>query len=471
MPTILGANSVSGYEISNSLRFNNDDSPYLSRTPSSAGNRRTFTLSVWLKLQAGTTGERGILSGDDGSDGNNNFSYIDIRSNDDMQYYDYEGGENAQINTNTKLRDPAAWYHLVVAFDTTQSTASNRVKFYINGVLETSFSTANYPSQNHQTRFTNNNPLHISAYPDQNISYYDGYMAEYHLVDGQQLSPTDFGEYDNNGEWIPKAYEGTYGTNGFYLEFKETGTDQNSSGIGADTSGNDNHWAVTNLAATDVTTDTPTNNFATFNSIQPSNGGTFAEGNLQGTTGAGGSSIFSTIAVASGKWYAEFICTAKTASHFFIGVCEADNNTGLASFHEGANVSGVTAIGYGFTNNAGKVSYGNGVSDDYSGNAPDVGDVISVALDVDNGTVIWSTNNTGQGTYTRPTANVPYVFAIGDGQGSATVTVKANFGAEGSFSGTKTAAGNTDANGHGNFFYAVPSGYFALCTKNLAEFG
>jgi len=428
-PTIMPANSVSGgYEIDNSLRFNDNDSARLTRTPSSAGNRRTFTLSVWIKLTVSPAGdsnyERHIFSADDGTGGNNNFDYIAINGLNRIFVYGYTGSENQQVMTTQVLRDPSAWYHLVVAYDTTQSTAADRVKIYLNGSRVTDIQTGNYPSQNLQSKWNNNNAHRIGSYPDQDSQYFDGYMSEYHVIDGAAKAPSDFGEFDDNGVWIPKEYTGSYGTNGFYLEFKETGTSQNSSGIGADTSGNDHHWAVTNFAATDVTTDTPTNNFATFNSIQPSNGGVFAEGNLQATTGAAGSAIFSTIAVASGKWYAEFICTAKTASHFLIGVCEADNSTGLASFHEGANVSGVTAIGYGFTNNAGKVSYGNGVSDAYSGNAPDVGDVISVALDVDNGTVIWSTNNTGQGTYTRPTANVPYVFAIGDGQGSATILSK-----------------------------------------------
>ena len=476
MPTILGANSVSGYEISNSLRFNNDDSPYLSRTPSSAGNRRTFTLSVWLKLQAGTTGERGILSGDDGSDGNNNFSYIDIRSNDDMQYYDYEGGENAQINTNTKLRDPAAWYHLVVAFDTTQSTASNRVKFYINGVLETSFSTANYPSQNHQTRFTNNNPLHISAYPDQNISYHDGYMAEYHLVDGQQLSPTDFGETDDNGVWIPKAYEGTYGTNGFYLQFKQTGTGTDASGMGADTSGNDNHFAVTNLTATDVTTDTPTNNFATLNPLQITNSDiTLSEGNLKHTIVNNWKYTPANMAATNGKWYAEV--KAEDASNFLAGFMALGGDSDKTSVMNTNNtILGTAADGWGmFSPNSGNTSYKNNNHNNtaISGTTIANDDIVMLAMDLDNqkiyfglnGTFINSGNPANQTNpaFTNLAAGPFYAFA----SGGENCTNLWNFGNP----AYAVSSGNADSNGHGNFEYAPPSGFFALCSKNLAEFG
>ena len=231
---IGGANSLTGgYNIDNSLRFNNDDSPDLAYTPSSAGNRRTFTLSVWFKLQAGTTGERVLLSADDagGTNDNTNFDYIAINGNDKIFVYGYEGSENQQLKSTQILRDPAAWYHLVVAFDTTQGTAANRVKIYLNGSQVTVFDTANYPDENFQTRFNNTNPHKISRYPDQAASYFDGYMAEYHLIDGSAKAPTDFGEFNDNNVWIPKAYAGTYGTNGFYLEFKQ------GTGILGDTTG------------------------------------------------------------------------------------------------------------------------------------------------------------------------------------------------------------------------------------------
>ena len=255
---VVGGNESKVYDVENSLRFNNDDSPKLTFTPSSAGNRRTFTLSVWFKLSVYSTGERVLLAADDGTGGNNNFDYIAINGNDKLFVYGYEGSENQQLLSTQLFRDPSAWYHLVVAFDTTQSTASNRIKAYVNGNQITDFDTANYPSQNFQTRFNNNNAQRISSYPDQDTSYFDGYMCEYHLVDGSQLAPTSFGEFDDNGVWIPKKYTGSYGTNGFFLEFKQTGTSANSSGIGADTSGNDNHHSVTAMTSDHITLESPT---------------------------------------------------------------------------------------------------------------------------------------------------------------------------------------------------------------------
>ena len=463
MPTILGANSVSGgYEIDNSLRFNNDDSARLTFTPSSAGNRRTFTVSVWMKLQTGVTGERIFLAADDGTGSNNNFHYMAINSADRLHLYMYEGGEDYVLTGSPLLRDPSAWYHILVAFDTTQGTEANRIKMYINGSQVTSFSTTNYPSLNHDTRYNNNNSQRIGSYPDRDQSYFDGYMAEYHLIDGQQLTPSDFGEYNDNGVWIPKEYEGSYGTNGFYLEFKETGTSQNSSGIGADTSGNDHHWAVTNLAATDVTTDTPTNNFATMNPLlTDTTTVAFSEGNLK-IVATNASTAGSSIAVQNGKWYVEMICTAKTATNALMGISTVDGFDGQRQLDESQN----GGSGHGYVMNATKLPGGASYGASWA-----VDDIMAIALDLDTAqnTVTFYKNNASQGAIDID--NALYVFATGNGQGSATVTMNINFGADDTFAGEITSAGNTDANGEGLFKYTPPSGYYALNTKNLAEFG
>ena len=459
----MPANSVSGgYEIDNSLRFNNDDSARLTFTPSSAGNRRTFTVSVWIKLQAGVTGERCFLAADDGTGGNNNFHYMAINPADRLHLYMYEGAEEYVLTGSPLLRDPSAWYHLVVAFDTTQGTDTNRIKMYINGSQVTSFTTTNYPSQNHQTRYNNNNAQRIGSYPDQDQSYFDGYMAEYHLVDGQQLTPSDFGEYNDNGVWIPKEYEGSYGTNGFYLEFKETGTDADASGIGADTSGNDHHWAVTNLAATDVTTDTPTNNFATMNPLlTDTTTVAFSEGNLK-IVATNASTAGSSIAVQNGKWYVEMICTAKTATNALMGISTVDGFDGQRQLDESQN----GGSGHGYVMNATKLPGGASYGASWA-----VDDIMAIALDLDTAqnTVTFYKNNASQGAIDID--NALYVFATGNGQGSATVTMNINFGADDTFAGEITSAGNTDANGEGLFKYTPPSGYYALNTKNLAEFG
>ena len=462
-PTIMPANSVSGvYEIDNSLRFNDDDSAKLTFTPDSAGNRRTFTLSVWFKLQSTTTTERVLLAADDGTGGNNNFDYIAIHQASKILVYGYTGSENQQLLSTQVLRDPSAWYHLVVAFDTTQGTAANRIKVYLNGSRVTAFGTENYPDQNFQTKINNANAQRISSYPDQDASYFDGYMAEYHLVDGAQKAPSDFGKFDNNNEWVPIKYEGSYGTNGFYLEFKQTGTDADASGIGADTSGNDNHWAVTNLAATDVTTDTPTNNFATMNPLlTDTTTVAFSEGNLK-IVATNASTAGSSIAVQNGKWYVEMICTAKTATNALMGISTVDGFDGQRQLDESQN----GGSGHGYVMNATKLPGGASYGATWA-----VDDIMAIALDLDTAqnTVTFYKNNASQGAIDID--NALYVFATGNGQGSATVTMNINFGADDTFAGEITSAGNTDANGEGLFKYAPPSGYFALNTKNLAEYG
>jgi len=306
MVAILGANSVSGgYEVSNSLRFNDGDSPNLTRTNSSGGNRQVFTHSFWFKrtnpgnidvlFQAGTSEST-----------NTGFYTVTINGSDKLFI---GGAASSYRQTNKLFRDPSAWYHIVLAMDTTDGTADNRLKVYVNGLQETSFTTNNTITQNLNTPVNENGKVHqISGNQIANDFYVAGYLSEYNHIDGQQLTPTSFGEFDDNGVWIPIKYTGSYGTNGFFMQFKQTGTSQNSSGIGADTSGNDNHFAVTNLAATDVTEDTCTNNFATINPLANQfNPAALSEGNTRVDFDNGTSTVYniSTIGVSSGKWYCE----------------------------------------------------------------------------------------------------------------------------------------------------------------------
>jgi hypothetical protein len=239
------------------LRFNSGSSDYLSQTQGS-GNRKTFTVSFWVKKSK--TGNIQFLFNAN-NDSNNNF-YIAFW-NDDTILIQEEASASGVFNlkTNAVYRDVSAWYHIVVKVDTTQATASDRLKLYINGVQITSFSSSIYPSLNYDTRVNNSLALRIGARGDNNL-YLDGYMSEYYFIDGQQLDPTSFGEFDeDSGIWKPIAYTGTYGTNGFYLEFKD------SSALGDDTSGNSNDFTVNNLTSIDQTTDTPTNNFKPKNSF------------------------------------------------------------------------------------------------------------------------------------------------------------------------------------------------------------
>jgi len=484
---ILGANSaVGGYTIDNSLRFNDDDSAYLSRTPGSAGNRRTFTLSVWFKLTVFAGGdanyERQILSADDGTGGNNNFDYIAINNSGQIFIYGYEGAENQQLKSTQLLRDASAWYHLVVAFDTTQATASNRIKVYLNGNQVTAFATANYPSLNFQTRINNTNPHYIGKYPDSNTQYFDGYMAEYHLIDGQQLDASSFGEFDeDSGVWKPKQYAGTYGTNGFYLKFNNTGN------MGEDSSGNDNTWTPTNLSGpVDVTTDTPTNNFAT---ILPMANTSLSEGNLKLTTSRTGywDGTIGTFGVKSGKWYHE-VRMSNTEENFRCVAGWIGNEASQTVVLNGKGVTGdpVTSLFYNYAFLPwASFYYKDGT---YYGTSPTAtsGDIINIAVDFDNGKLWFGINGTYYNNSGSATGNpsagtnesisgigltaseyVPFFQIRSDSSIGGNIMIP-NFGQEGSFAGTETAQGNADGNGYGDFYYAPPTGFLALCTQNLA---
>ena len=452
---VVGGNESKGYEISNSLRFNRGDSPYLNRTPSSAGNRQTWTTSFWIKRTSLGTSQH-IFSTYTGTASIN--TQCDFRTDNTFQFYDHNGSSyNWYYLTNRVFRDPSAWYHFVLAVDTTQSSASDRVKIYVNGVQETSFSSSTNPSENDNTADWNNNSEHRIGRHSSN--YLDGYLTEFHNVDGSQLLPTSFGEFDDNGVWIPKKYTGSYGTNGFFLQFKQTGTSQNSSGIGADTSGQDNHWSVNNLAATDVTEDTCTNNFATLSPIlTDTTRTTFSEGNCKNVN-TNASTAGTTIAVDKGKWYCEMICTAKTAVNAVIGICTVDGFDGERQIDESQN----GGSGHGYVMNATKVPGGASYGATWA-----VDDIMGIALDLDSAqnTITFYKNNSSQGSIDID--NKLYVFANCNGQGSdTTITYSNNFGNP----PHSISSGNTDENGYGNFEYAPPSGYYALCTKNLAEFG
>tara|TARA_Y100001937_G_scaffold99344_1_gene135745 strand:- start:10 stop:1440 length:1431 start_codon:yes stop_codon:yes gene_type:complete len=476
MVAILGANSVSGeYEVSNSLRFNDDDSPYLNKTTGTATNTRIFTYSVWVKR--GNLGDMNLFNGDDGSDGNNNFDAFYFRADHKIFLYGYQGGDRISIVTNRVFRDVSAWYHLVLSCDTTQSSANDRIKLYVNGVQETSFSPHTQPSQNMETYFNGNSiRQQIGRYPDSNSLHFDGYMSEINFVDGQQLLPTSFGEFDNNGVWKPIEYTGTYGNNGFFMEFKQTGTSQNSSGIGADTSGNDNHFAVNNLASTDVTEDTCTNNFCTFNPIDtPQTNPTLSEGNVKLATQASPAYTFdvASFGLQQGKWYWEIKCSGAYDDDYHM--------VGIASTQPTAHNQ---ELGY-FTNDYGL--YGGGGSNSlrygatfYSyGNAINNNDIVGVALDLDNNRLYFSINGTFQNSSDPANGTNPisitdpsstdrgfYFPAVCFLDGSNSATYEGNWGNP-SFS---ISSGNNDGL-YGNFEYSVPSGYYALCTKRLAEFG
>jgi hypothetical protein len=476
---VLGSNSaVAGYEIDNSLRMGpsgGGTTPHvnLRRTLGSAGTEEKFTYSCWVKISAKLEYNFWLLGGSQETSPPNQTTFFRISSDGKLRLSD--GSVN--LNTNRLFRDPSAWYHIVLAVDSTQGTDSNRVKIYVNGVQETSFANEIYPSQNLAFRVLENGVTQsIGTWLDDSGTAYacdDGYISEVYLIDGQQLAPTDFGEFNDNGVWIPKAYDGSYGTNGFKLEFQDSGN------LGDDTSGNGNDFTVNNLTATDQTTDTPTNNFATMNPLANFYAEhTFSEGNCKIVTqNATGHYTYatSTMGVANGKWYAEFKASAKSGGGdwFTVGVAEA---MGTASNLTLGRDTGHTSsanngqIGYlGYSTN---FVYQNDTyyATSYSTDAYGVGDIIGVALNADDNEVTFYKNGTAQNSGTAFTIGASptgfWHFAVGDFE-NQNYTWECNFGNP----SNSISSGNSDANGYGNFEYAPPTNYYSLCSKNLAEYG
>ena len=492
-----GSISTGEYEIDNSLKLEADNSEYMKRVMTATGNRKTFTISVWLKrteLKAGAADAYGhtfFLGGNGGTGTAVQLRFSTSGTNPDA--LQFRINTETDNYTNRVFRDTSAWYHIVLAVDTTQATDSNRLKLYVNGVQETSFATINYPTQNSDTQ----NNLSSSSTYGQEIGAYDsagtyygkfcGYLAEYNHVDGQQLAPTEFGETDDDsGIWKPKAYTGTYGTNGFYLDFAD------AADLGDDESGNGNDFTETNITAADQATDTPTNNFCTLlGQQQDSVVGTEPSIKEGGTTMFGGATssqnAVGTMGVRSGKWYFESTITNSggvgTDNHNF-GVVAADQITALST--GGGNDLGYVSGGWAMSSNS-AARNNNGYASGYNAtSALAVDKIMGVAIDMDNGKIWWhregtwtSLNSTvgNPANGTTPsfsnllTATDEHLLPAGGFYINDNNQVRVmNFGgyAQAVFTAVGTYA---DANGYGSFAYQPPTGFYALCGKNLAEFG
>ena len=488
-----GANQLdTGYEIDNSLRFNDGDSPSLQFTPSSDSNEQTWTVSFWVKRGViGTSSSQMIFMTD-----TNLSEYIfarfcgtEVTGKEDMfQVFMVEpNAREGDVRTARLFRDVSAWYHIVVRCDLTQSTAANRLRIYVNGVEETSFDTASYLNQNDDNINWNSNVKHAIGHQVQSATterFLDGYLAEFYNIDGQSLGPDSFGETNDNGVWIPKDAKNdlTFGTNGFYLEFQQTGTGTNASGMGADTSGNDNHLAVNNLAAIDVTTDTPTNNFATLNSLSNFEGSTLSEGNTKAVTPSSSTTpanknglVPATMGVQNGKWYWEV--KVPTTNYVAVGIIADDKLD--KDYLTGANSSTRIVKGHDGTKHSSNSAGGNYM-------AAYEGSILQVALNLDDGEITFGAGGSwanGSGSTNQTFANSTAAYTdlntssdftnkfilpvVSDENQGTSDTFEMNFGNP----PFAISSSNADANGYGNFEYAVPSGYYSLCTKNLAEYG
>jgi hypothetical protein len=425
------------YQVERSLRFNSADSAYLNRTPASAGNRRTFTYSGWLKRGL-ISGRRSIFSAGTTNTGGQPGGGFYINNSTDKLEVVHGGATSAYLVTTQVFRDPSAWFHLVVAYDTTQASSSDRIKIYINGVQVTSFDTATYPSQNYEFDFNNTIVHAIGSRTDDGTipnTLWDGYMAEVHFIDGSALDPTSFGEFDTDtGVWKPKAYSGSYGTNGFYLDFADNSS---TTALGYDAAGSNdwtpNNFSVTAGAGNDSLVDSPTRygtdtgaggevrgNYCTMSPIDKTSGATLSEGNLKVTTSGANTNIRATFNIpSSGKWYFEA----------FDAVSGGNNLVGLV-----------------------------------------------------NTTVPISSSQTGAtgSIYTGMSGNDYFRFAINKDANTYTIYQDASVLASGSltagmeysiFIATSASGGaSTEFNfGQRPFAYTAPSGFKALCTTNLPE--
>ena len=467
MPLILGTNSIkdTGYDVANSARFDGSNDT-LNRTPSSAGNRKTWTWSGWIKFSDISSANRYITSGYVGSSNTGYFAwYFHTDSKLTIQ-----GWTTNFLVTTQVFRDPTAWQHLVIALDTTQGTASNRLRVYLNGSEITFFSTDNRSSisQNSDLGYNGAGSHVIGGYQSTGSinAGWNGYLTEIAFIDGQQLAPDQFGEFDDSGIWKPIDVSGlTFGTNGFYLDFED------SSALGNDVSGNDNDFTVNNLTAIDQSTDTCTNNFATLNPLDPSpNAVVFSEGNLvvTGSGGNGGRFAGGTIGLNSGKWWCEIKVTTN-GSYPILGIIDSATSFKRdAIYFVDSGQDAINRSGYAVFSNSDIYNNGDDNFGDF-GTTYTTGDIIGVGLDMDASTPTLTFQKNGSNEVTVTTEVPPsgfYTFpAIGIYFASGKAEV--NFGN----SPFSISSGNTDANGYGNFEYAPKTNYLACCTKNLSEYG
>ena len=489
--TLAGSSGQStGYEIDQSIRFNDDDSPALKKTYSGAGTEETFTFSCWVKrgntgASLGGSGNYGLCLFSGGSSVNN---YGEIRfessgygTQDSLFFYNSQGGSvNMQLATNRVFRDPSAWYHIICVMDTTNSVSSERMRMYVNGERETSFNAETYPAKDTVPHFNTATEHGVGVFAvSTDTRHFDGYLAEIHFLDGYAYGPEYFGEFDSSDNWIPKKYSGSYGTNGFKIDGRD------SSDLGDDESGNGNDYTASGLAANDQVSDSPTNNFATLNSIYADVSGinslTLANGNLQGT-GTSGQFDHKTATFnlpQSGKWYFEYYLGGLYTG---FGLCIVGQEGSITGGYGLGNLS--TSQGFGYQNNS--IYNGSGQTTDFGLGNRSAGDIMSAAIDVDNDKVYIGINNTyiaadggndgNPSSGANPTVTTSFSLSTNDiilgfYLSSSSSAVYLNFGQEGTFAGNKTAGGNSDANGIGNFLYSVPTNYLAICSKNLFSSG
>ena len=475
-----------GYDIDNSIMFSTlgtyaDSNSYFyhlmnpggddnwAATSTNGTNARKVTVSLWFKRTL-TTESSHYPRLFDYRAGGVAFS-VYINDSDKLKMYD--DNTSMSMESNMVFRDTSAWYHMVVAIDQTQSTASNRVKVYVNGEQITSWGTEDYGNQNVDLSCfrADSVSFYIGGAANDAGAYFNGYIAEYHFIDGQQLAQTEFGEFSDDGIWIPKEFTGSYGILGHYYNFSD------SSDMGEDFSGNNNDAnnrgsGITNGSARQ-STDTPTNNFCTMNPLWANSYTTYTEGATNvDTTGSGWMSMASTFAVSKGKWYWEF---KRDSGNAFVGIVDTEDT-----------YIPISTAGYffGYNDNSSTNSIGlysaNGQVYNSPGGTPDAAgfttsNIVGVAVDMDNYKLYYHIDGTyagsmdpanGTGGVTIPTTwNSDYIYMGFSGFNGSYVV---NFGG---YTTISISSGASDGNGYGTFEYAPPTNYLSICSQNLASDG
>ena len=472
MSIIIPANTLAaggGFDVANSCRFNIGSSDHLTRSlGGSPTSTRKATWSYWVKRSTLTSSASEMIYSNEVADDNNR-GFIQFEDDDTFRMTDTVS--STQLITNRLFRDVSAFYHIVLAIDTTQGTAANRIKLYVNGVQETSFATASYPDQNDDLKILTGgqtNKQHISKVHG-GSGYFGGYLSEFVFIDGLQLAADQFGEFDeDSGIWKPINVSGlTFGNEGFYLNF------QTAAELGDDVSGNTNDFSESNLTALDQSTDTCTNNFATMLPLTKSTDATLSEGNLNVTYGTASTrrAIFGSIVVTAGKWFCEtkVIATSQTSVEMNLGISNTYNPEAIGNALISANGFTVSL----FPSN-GSLYIGSTRDEQGLGNLA-VNDIIGMAINIDDGTLQFYKNGSALGSANDITTGDSddgelypgFTIANSCSSGGQTFTASHNFGSP----AYSESGGNSDASGFGNFSMSVPSGFFSICTKNLAEYG
>ena len=460
-----GSISTGAYEVDNSSLYEADDPSYIRftniSTYASSARKKKFSMSMWFKLAE--VGKQQMLWSTAAN------GYLVVQASGVIKWQQTYSGVQKTLNTNRVFRDTGAWYHVLIVVDTAQSTEADRTKLYINGVQETSFSSATYPSQNDEAQnvYEQHNYIGTWGGGDHSNTGLSGYVSEFYFLSEIAASPTDLGEFDDDTAiWIPKEYGGTITSPSSYLNFS------NASNLAEATSGQD--WASGNSNNVRQATDTCTNNFCTLNPLvnfkYTTNGITDGGTVFGDNTGGGVGGAFGTMAVTKGKWYWEVKLT-DTVSHY-IGVSAVDDGDNVTSGTAASDPHQQNST-FRFNISAARIEYLNNGSNtngslDAFSDFHTAGDIIGIALNMDDNQI----SIYGNGTLQSGVANTSIYDAadkmVVPFHGTINDECQYNFGG---FSEWTPSSAASDANGYGTFEYAPPSGYYALCTKNLEEYG